>query len=261
MTTTQVLAPTSADHSISPHIHARLEKIGVWLLVPVGIAFGIGWCVIAGFLPPPSPHKSATEIAELYASRTTRIRIGVGLVLFTSVLMVPFIAVLVRHVRRVEGRWGVLSLSQLGTGLLLPYLVWLPCMFAEVAAFRPERSPELTQALNDMYWLWALGLVGGVIVQAPLLAVAAFVDPRPEPIFPRWFGYLNLWYAVLAVPGGTIVFFHDGPLAWNGVIGFWVPVVAFFIWIVGVAVVLLRAIDRELAEVSPLHNAVDMRSV
>jgi hypothetical protein len=58
---------------------------------------------------------------------------------------------------------------------------------------------------------------------------------------------LNLWYAILAVPGGMIVFFHDGPLAWNGVIGFWVPVVAFFIWIVAVAVVVMRAIDRELA--------------
>jgi hypothetical protein len=48
-----------------------------------------------------------------------------------------------------------------------------------------------------------------------------------------------------------VTLFHDGPLAWNGVIGFWVPVVAFFIWIVAVAVVLLRAIDREPADSLP----------
>ena len=239
--------PGRAEIRIPRHIQARLERVGVWLVLPFCFAFFLGVGGLVQWVPPPSPGKGAQEIAEIYASKTTRIRIAVCLMLFTGLLSVTFISVLVKYVRRVEGHWGVLTTSQLGVGLLFPYVVWLPWMFAEVAAFRPERSPEITQAFNDMFWLFALGLVGGVVVQALLLAVTTFLDRGEVPIFPRWFGYLNLWYAVLAIPGGTIVFFHSGPLAWNGVVGFWIPVGAFGVWTISMMYVLFRAIDREYA--------------
>ncbi|PRC60848.1 hypothetical protein C6A85_15530, partial [Mycobacterium sp. ITM-2017-0098] len=43
-----------------------------------------------------------------------------------------------------------------------------------VAAYRPEeRSAELTQALNDVFWLWFIGIVGTIIIQNITLAIAA----------------------------------------------------------------------------------------
>jgi hypothetical protein len=238
---------TDGEVRIPRHVHARLERIGVWLVLPFCFAYLLGVGLVARMIPPPGPGLSAEEIAHIYASGTMRIRIAFSLLLFTGLLTMGLVAVLVRHLRRIEGHWGVLTISQLGVGVMLPLVVWLPLMFAEVAAFRPERSPEITQMLNDCLWLFALALVGGVVVQALILAVATFLDGGAEPIFPRWFGYLNLWYAVLAIPGGTIYFFHSGPMAWTGVVGFWIPIVAFFVWVVSMMRVLFQAIDREYA--------------
>lgn len=246
--------PAAAEVRIRRRVQARLERVGVWLVLPFCVAFFFGVGGLALWVPPPSPGKGAEQIAELYASKTTRIRVAACLMLFTGLLSVTFISVLVKYVRRVEGHWGVLTTSQLGVGLLFPFVVWFPWMFAEVAAFRPDRSPEITQAFNDLFWLCALGLVGGVVVQAVLLAATTFLDQGAVPIFPRWFGYLNLWYALLAIPGGTIVFFHSGPLAWNGVVGFWIPVGAFGVWMISIMVVLFHAIDREYADVATISD-------
>lgn len=247
MTTTH--ARIQGEVRIPRHLQARLERIGVWLVLPFCIAFFLGAGGLAHWVPPPSPGKGAHEVADIYAGRTTSIRIAACLMLFTGLTSSTFIAVLVKYVRRVEGGWGVLTTTQLVAGVWFPFVVWMPWMFAEAAAFRPDRSPEITQALNDIFWLCALGLVGGVVVQAIVLAVATFLDHGADPIFPRWFGYLNLWYALLAIPGGTIVFFHSGPLAWNGLVGFWIPVGAFGFWMVSMMWVLFKAIDHEYAEV------------
>lgn len=244
---TTVEGERTGQARIAPEVQARLERVAVWLMVPFLLAFAFGWIVLGQLVPPPSPGGGVEQIAEVYASRTTRIRVGLLLVLFTGMLTVGFNVMMARCVRRIEGHWGVLSLAQFGVGLMFPVLVTLPMMFGEVAAFRPDRDPEITQALSDMFFLWAIGSVGAIILQALILGVATFLDGGEEPIFPRWFGYLNLWYAILAIPGGTVVLFHSGPLAWNGMVGFWVPVIAFGIWIVCGMVVLLRSIDREYA--------------
>ena len=237
----------SREARIPRHIQALLEKVGVWTVLPFCVAYLVGVGGIAFMIPPPSPGLSAEEIAHIYSVRAVRIRLAFALMLFTGPLSAAFIAVLVRHLRRIEGHWGVLTVSQLIAGVMFPLVLWLPMMFAEVAAFRPERAPEITQALNDMFWLCSFGLVGPVVVQALILAVATFIDRGAVPIFPRWFGYVNLWYAVLALPGGMIMFFRSGPLAWNGILGFWIPVAAFFVWMISIMWVLFQAIDREYA--------------
>jgi len=41
--------------------------------------------------------------------------------------------------------------------------------------------------------------------------------------------------------------FNDGPLAWNGVIAFWVPLAAFVVWMVGITIALRSSIKAEEA--------------
>ena len=45
--------------------------------------------------------------------------------------------------------------------------------------------------------------------------------------------------------------FNDGPLAWNGVMAFWIPLVAFSGWIIGTTVVMDRSIKAEQAAEEP----------
>ncbi|WP_319453152.1 MULTISPECIES: hypothetical protein [unclassified Mycobacterium] len=145
----------------------------------------------------------------------------------------------------IEAKWGVTSVTQIFAGVLfLPGIIF-PLMVLAIAAFRPGQRPvEITQALNDVFCLMFVGLVGPVIVQAVVLAIATFVDRTEPATFPRWFGYLNIWY-ILATPGGAVLIFNDGPLAGNGVFAFWIPLTAFFVWLSDFTVVLNRSIGSE----------------
>ena len=49
--------------------------------------------------------------------------------------------------------------------------------------------------------------------------------------------------------------FNEGPLAWNGIIAFWIPLVAFSAWIIAITVVMLRSISAEQAADRPLATA------
>ena len=59
---------------------------------------------------------------------------------------------------------------------------------------------------------------------------AILTSTAKREVFPRWFGFLNLWTAVLMLPGGIAIYFYSGPFAWNGILAWWVVVVAFSIY-------------------------------
>ena len=231
-------------------MNRSLEKAGAWCgLIMMGL-FGIFFWGIADLIPPLSPNSSAAKIAKIYAHHDVRIRLGLGLLILTAPLFIPFVVAIVRQVHRIEGYWGVLSLSQLVAAVVFPIGFMFPAMVAVAAGFRNSRSPEITQALNDVFWLMFVGIIGTLVLQAGILAVVTFIDRRATPVFPRWFAYVNIWYAVMATPGCAVVLFRTGPLAWNGVFAFWIPLVAFSAWMVTVSVMLLKAIDSEAAEVA-----------
>src|SRR5262249_46808293 len=69
------------------------------------------------------------------------------------------------------------------------------------------------------------------------------MDRRQRPIFPRWLGYYNLWVALMFTPGTFTVFFHNGPLAWNGLIAWYLPLAVFATWLVINPIYLSKAVD------------------
>ena len=206
---------------------------------------------IAQLFPPLSPVSSADEIATFFTDHKLWIRFGVSGALLSSVLALPFLATIILRVRRAEGGWGMLSITQLMAATIFVPALLFPQVFLGVAAYRPEeRSAELTQALNDVFWLWFIGIVGTIIVQNVTLAVAAFVDTTDPPTFPRWYGYLNLWVATLSLPGCVVVVFNDGPLAWNGVFAFYITGLVLLVWIFATTAVLLKSIRGEQAQLA-----------
>jgi hypothetical protein len=233
--------------SLSP-VDLKLQRIGAWGGVVMLALFFVTFMLIGGLVPPLSPTSSAHDIAQFFIDNKLRVRLGIALTLLAAVVALPFLAVICLRVRRVEGRWGMLAVTQLFAGVIFVPGFLFPLMVLATAAFRPEhRSPEITQALNDVFWLMFVGIVGSLIVQAVVLTVATFIDRTEPSTFPRWFGYLNIWYAILATPGGAVVLFNDGPLAWNGVFAFWISLVAFGAWMIAVTVVLLRSVSAEEA--------------
>jgi hypothetical protein len=226
----------------------KLQRIAAWGGIAMLALFFVFFMLVAGLIPPLSPTLSAQQVTDFLIANKLRVRVGVAFTLLAACVALPWLATICLRVRRVEGKWGVLSVTQIFAGVIFVPGFLFPLMVLSAAAFRPEeRDPQITQTLNDVFWLMFVGIVGTLIVQALVLMTAAFVDRTEPGTFPRWFGYLNAWYALLAVPGGAVMIFNEGPLAWNGVFAFWIPLVAFSVWMIAVTVVLLQSIKAEQA--------------
>jgi hypothetical protein len=227
-------------------VELTLQRIGAWSGTVMILVYGTCFSGIARLFPPLSPTSSPEEIAQFFVDHKLWVRFGIAGGMLSAVLAFPFLAAIVLRIRRVEGRWGMLSITQLfAATVFVPALIF-PLIVLAAAAFRPEfRSPEVTQALNDIFWLWFIGIVGTLVVQNVTLAIAAFVDRTEPPTFPRWYGYLNLWVATLSMPGCVVVVFNDGPLAWNGVFAFYIPGLVLVVWIFVTTAVMLRSISAE----------------
>lgn len=220
----------------------RLQRIGAYCGLVMLVLLGIGMVVVAGLVPPPSPGASAQEILARYDHDSLRIRVGMAIVVFSAVLGFPFTVSISSQIARIEGKWGFLSFTQMLTGaVVMPLVLTFVPMIILATTYRPgQRSPETILAFSDFFWIAVVGPVFPAVLQTITIAIAAFNDKNEVPVFPRWLGYFNAWCAVLFVPGCAVMIFHDGPLAWNGVFAFWIPFVAFTIWLV----IMAWAIDR-----------------
>jgi hypothetical protein len=229
-------------------MNAQWQKISAWCGIAFTVCFFIGWWAMAGLVPPPSPNLSAAEIARFYSANQNMIRGGLILVMAASPLMLPFVALISIQMKRIEGSVPLLAYTQFGAGTLGVLVFVYPVMLMQAAAFRPDRNPEVTQGLNDAAYLPFLGIFSIAFVENLVIALAIFSDKRPEPVFPRWVGYFNIWVALGFVPAAFNPYFKVGPIAWDGVFTFWIPATVFFAWFIVMFVMLLRAIKNEELE-------------
>lgn len=221
----------------------RHQRLCVW----AGFAFApllVGGLVISGFFTPPSPALGAEAIALMFDQDRTSIRIGIWIATAAAPFLAFYVAALSHLIRQIaQGHTPLITAQTIaGTCLLLEFI--FPQMVWQTAAFRPERSVEMVQLLNDVAWLCYVGVVGTAVAQMLILAIAILQDPRAQPLVPRWCAFLCLWCAVGISGGGFCVFVKTGPIAWNGLIAWWLLVVSFFIWMAVMALQMLSVSRR-----------------
>jgi hypothetical protein len=226
----------------------RLYRMSVWSGLVVLVAAIVSFSFVAPLTPPPSPTANAQEIAQFLTQNRTGI-------LWATVIMglfVPFFyafAVITSlQIRRIEGGWGLLSMIQLTTAVVAPTGWLYPLAVLATAAYRPGRSPDLMLLLSDQFWLTYVGIAVIFVFNLASIGLAAFVDKRPNPVFPRWFGYLNFILGIALLPGVFVYVASDGPFAWNGLFTNIIPSIAFLIWKIAMIVVLLKAVKSEERE-------------
>jgi hypothetical protein len=196
---------------------------GLWCAIGYLLLLFLGWGGVAGFIPPTKPIYGAVKISELYHADFTRIRIGMLIVMLAALVYLPFVGVVAHYIARVEGGASVLTYTFLLGGAGNMCLTFYPAIWWLVAAFRPDRAPELIQLVNDMAWLQFIGGATIYLAMPLAVAVAAFCDHSEQPAFPRWLGWANAFLAVAIIPDQLLFFFHSGPFAWNGLFGLWLP--------------------------------------
>ena len=226
------------------------ELILLWTLPVALILWIASFFLFPAFNPPMSPSMPADQVAAFYRDPAHLPQIRYSMIVFNwfGVCLVPILALIVLQIRRMAHRTPIFSYAMLGcvaggpTLFLVANVCWL------LAAFRPERSPELTQLLNDFGWMTFTILVPFLIGQSIILALAIYFDDQPRPVFNGWVAHFNLLVAAALVPAAFVGVSLTGPLAWDGFLSFWVKNVAIAVWIVVMGVVLGQAIYRERAE-------------
>ena len=228
---------------------ARVHLLGAWSGIAFIVFLFIGFVWLAGFMPAISPADTPEQVAALYQEETMGIRLGMAVLIAASIFFLPWVAAISECIRQIDGDHSFYKSLQTmcGTAAFLFFLI--PGMIFEVAAFRPERSPEITQLLNDIGWLFFLTPFPPFVLQALVIGLAILKDKRATPILPRWLGYLCLWNAVLLIPAVIAFFFKTGPFAWNGIFPYWIPFAIFTIWMIAITVCMIKAINRSSATV------------
>lgn len=249
MTGTGVAAAPAPEGTLTQR-NARAVRTAVWVgLAGMFILFGAGF-VLSGFVLPPSAGLSSAGIVSMYTEHQTRIRVGCFLMITGFSFVALWGCSLASLTRLLEGRSAVVTYTQVTCiSVVTVIVVFAPLIWA-LAAFRPgEIDPDVTRSINDLGWFLFLYPWPPLMIWLGVTGWAILGDHSDEPLFPRWAGYLSFWTALLSVPGGLISFFKLGPFSWNGLFAYWVPLGVFFVWVVGMSAVMLRATRRR--EITP----------
>jgi hypothetical protein len=226
------------------------ELILFWTLPALAIIWASAFVLFPGFLHPMSPTMAADEVARFYRDDAARIRYSMILFNWFGVGLIPTVILLAMQVRRMAHRTPILSYCLIACAGGPPTLFLIANMFWLLGAFRPDRSPELTQLLNDLAWVTFTVLVPYLIAQCLLLALAIYWDRQEQPVFRPWVAHFNILIALALSPAAFGAVTFTGPVAWDGVLSFWVKNIAIAVWIVVMGVILGQTIRRRRTEVA-----------
>jgi hypothetical protein len=224
------------------------EFILLCTLPVVALIWVSAFFLFPGFAHPMSPTLSAEEVASFYRDETARIRYSMILFNWFGVGLVPIVILLAMQIRRMAHRTPILSYCLIACAGGPPTIFLIANMFWLLGSFRPDRAPELTQALNDLAWLTFTLVVPYLIAQCLLLALAIFWDHQDRPVFRPWVALFNVATAIALAPAAFTALSFAGPLAWDGLLSFWVKNSAIAVWIVVMGAVLAQSIREQRSQ-------------
>jgi hypothetical protein len=226
----------------------KTQLISLWTAPVFGVILLIAFLAFPGFFPPMSPDMTADQVAKFYADNEAMIRFSMITFNLCAIMLVPMFMVIVVQMKRMATQSHVFAYCFLTAAVSGATIFALADIFYLVAAFRPDRNPELVQLLNDMAWMIFIAPVGMVVAQLLLLALAIYFDNGPNPVFPRWVGHYAVATALVMAPAAGAAIFRTGPLAWDGVVSFWLRNGAFALFVVVMFFVLRGALHRQAVE-------------
>jgi hypothetical protein len=230
----QTLAYTEG---LPPTANVTTQLISLWMAPAFGAILLLAFVVFPGLVPPLTPSSTAASV------RFSMITFNL-----CGVMLLPFFMVIVVQMKRMTTQSHVFAYCYLTAAVSGTTLFALSAIYYLVAAFRPDRSPELVMLLNDMAWVIFIAPVGMLVGQNVLLALAIYFDNEPDPVFARWVGHFCIATAVLMAPAVGAAIFTTGPLAWNGLVSFYFRNGAYALFVVVMFFVLRGALRRQAVE-------------
>lgn len=223
----------------------KTQLISLWMAPVFGTLLLLAFAVFPGVIPPLSPSSTAEQVASFYREHAAAVRFSMITFNLCGVMLLPFFMVIVVQMKRMRTQSHVFAYCYLTAAVSGSTLFALSAIYYLVAAFRPDRSPELVMLLNDMAWMIFIAPVGALVAQNLLLAVSIYYDDGPDPVFPRWVGHFSLATALVMAPAVGAAIFTAGPLAWDGAVSFYARNGAFAVFVIVMFFVLRRALQRQ----------------
>jgi len=217
----------------------RWIRVGAATGILAVVLFGVGFAVIPDL---PDADAASAEIAAYWGDDSNAIQVGAAFLAASALALLWFLATLTSVLRAAEGGPRLAS-TAFGAGLLGIGVLLAGIGVFAVAALRPENmqaNPELAQALYDFN---AMGYGVSSLVFAGFFVATGLVTLRFGGL-PSWLGWLALVAALATALRLGSLFTTDGPFAFDGVLGFWAPLIAFAAWTLAASVVLVEALGR-----------------
>ena len=234
----------------------RIEQLCAWCGPAFLVVLVVGLWFVAGLIPPPSPSDSAEHIAAFYRAHAGQVRLGMLICMLGSVLLAPFIALISRQIRRSSPRLELLADVQLICGVIAVVILLLFELLLATIAFRPDMSPQVLRALNDLAWTTLLWPFSPFSLEYAAIGVAVLTDRREHPLHPRWVGLVSLLVAALFALGGPTLWAMHGAFSWDGLLTLWVVLGSFGLWVSVMCWSMIRAIALQGKAIPPQGKAI-----
>jgi hypothetical protein len=206
--------------------------------------------VVIGFLvqpKPPSSDASAVEVLEYVKDHHDALHVIQLIFGLAGFFFIWFIGALRSLLGGAEGGERRLATTAFGGGLIAVATLMVGLGVAAAAELHPARDPEITRALIDASLL--IPAVG-----APAAAVFFFANGLSvlrSGYLPPWLGWLGMVTAFFNAIGIGAVFTDHGVFAGDGVLGFFVGLVLFLVWVLAASILLVRKLGEGMGAATP----------
>lgn len=213
---------------LASRLDLKHELFGAWCApIFAVLAFG-GWFFLAHFYDPASAGLDADQLRHWYASRQHAVPVGLSLSCVGTAFLTIFSVQLGIWLWRFE-RSGLMAISSILGGFAVVIYVFISnCLWIGVA-YRADSAgdPDILVALNDAAWFSFLVGWVGLTQQMLCVAVVTIRDRRDNPLVPRRVSIASIVGALFVPMANGCAFVKTGAFAWDGLLGFYVPI---FIW-------------------------------
>lgn len=226
----------------------RYELFGAWCAPIFSTLTLVGFLGLAHFYDPASGDLSPEAMASFYAERKTSVALGLSIFCVATAFLAIYCVQFGLWLWRAEGRSPLMAISQMFGGFGVVMLVFISCCLWIGAAYRADTAdPDIVHALNDAAWF---GFLIGWVMLALQMAVTAAItlqDRSATPLVPHWMGWASAVGAVALVTANGCAFTKTGTFAWDGLLGYYVPMAIWGVWLDGHAFLMRAEIKRRIA--------------
>ncbi|MDX9787145.1 MAG: hypothetical protein RBT11_10230 [Desulfobacterales bacterium] len=224
------------------------QKFGLWCSWIFSLLTVIGWLGLAHFYQP-APADLGFEATKIWFTQTHRwgVILGCSIFYIACAFLVPASIQFGIMLAKIEGKWPLWSITTAISGLFISLIVFFNACAWIVCAYRPEFGADVVQAFSD--WAWMAFLLGWAYLALEMLAtgIVELQDKREKPMIPRWLTWATFAGSFMLLGAGGPAFFQSGAFAYHGLLGFYVPMAIWGIYLNLTAWYMYKELDREAA--------------